>query len=141
MTTRILFRLLLIFTLLVPMTSCNRHGRAIEAMVEELNSPIFRAKEAKTGLFDDSKAEIKGNQLIISFLCRPFINLAQIQHEDLSELEESAVEEFRANLVNDKFKEGMEALSHEKMTILLVWQDVNGFSIKIPIDPEKVLLT
>lgn len=136
-----LLRLLLLIVSLIPMTSCNRHGRAIEAMVEELNSPIFRAKEAKTGLFDDSKAEIEGNQLIITFLCRPFINLAQIQKENLPELENSAIEEFRANLINEKFKEGMEALRHEKMTILLVWQDVNGFSIRIPIDPEKVLLT
>lgn len=140
MKTRLL-RLLLLIVSLVPMTSCNRHGRAIEAMVEELNSPVFRAKEAKTGLFDDSKAEIEGNQLIITFLCRPFINLAQIRNEDLPELEKSAVEEFRANLINEKFKEGMEALHHEKMTILLVWQDVNGFSIRIPIDPGKVLLT
>ncbi len=127
--------------MLIPLTSCNRHGKAIEAMVEELNSPIFRAKEAKTGLFDDSKAEIEGSQLIITFLCRPFINLAQIQNEDLSQLESSAIEEFRSNLINEKFHAGMEALRHEKMTILLVWHDVNGFSIKILIDPEKVLLT
>lgn len=134
-------KLLLLILLLLPATACNRHGRAIDALVEELNSPVFRAKEAKTGLFDDSKAVVEGNQLIITFLCRPFINLAQIQHDDLPELENSAIEEFRANLIDEKFRAGLEALRHEKMTILLVWQDINGFSIKIPIDPEIVLTT
>lgn len=137
---RLTLQLLFTLALLVPMTACSNHTAAIEALVEELNSPAFRAQEAKTGLFDDSKAEISGDQLIITFLCRPYINLAQIDQNQLPALENSATDEFRANISADEnFRKGMEALRHEKMTLLLVWQDANGASIKIPIDPAKIL--
>ena len=105
----------------------------------ELNSPVFRAEEAKTGLFDDSKAEIDGNRLVITFLCRPYINLSDITEDQLPGLKESAENEFRHNLVNEKFLDGLEALHHEDMKLLMVWQDVNGKKIEIEIDPAKVL--
>lgn len=119
--------------------SCNSRSAAIEAMVDELNSPAFRAMEARTGLFDDSKAEIKGDTLEITFLCRPYINLAQIDRAEIPTLKESAVAEFRNNLADEKFRDGIEALAEEKMTLLLVWQDVNGGDIKIDINPQEVL--
>ena len=97
------------------------------------------AEEAKTGLFDDSKAEISGDKLVITFLCRPFINLSDIKNEQLPELEASAIDEFKRNLINEKFVDGLEALRNENMTLLMVWQDVNGKKIEISIDPAKVL--
>ncbi len=108
-------------------------------MVDELNSPVFRAREAKTGLFDDSKAEVKDKQLIITFLCRPFINLSTVSKDELPQLQQSALTEFRANLVNEKFREGIEALAHEGMTLLLVWQDINGASIHLTLSPSEIL--
>lgn len=121
------------------LAACNSRSAAVDELVDELNSPAFRAMEARTGLFDDSKAEIDGDQLVITFLCRPFINLSQITPDQLPVLNESALAEFRGNLVNEKFRDGIEALAKDKMTILLVWQDSNGGTINIPIDPQVVL--
>ena len=66
----IVVRLIAAITIIASLSSCDRHTAAIDALVAELNSPVFRAEEAKTGLFDDSKAEIDGNRLVITFLCR-----------------------------------------------------------------------
>ncbi len=120
-------------------SSCSSRSAAIDRMVDELNSPVFRAREAKTGLFDDSKAEVKDKQLIITFLCRPFINLSTVSKDELPQLQQSALTEFRANLVNEKFREGIEALAHEGMTLLLVWQDINGASIHLSLSPSEIL--
>lgn len=118
---------------------CSSNSSAIDNMVAELNSPVFRAAQAKTGLFDDTQATVEGKQLIIKFLCRPFISLSSIDRQDYAELETATVAEFRGHLADPKFKEGMEALRAEGMTLLLEWQDVNGFSIKIPVDPAMIL--
>lgn len=135
----IVVRLIAAITIIASLSSCDRHTAAIDTLVAELNSPVFRAEEAKTGLFDDSKAEIDGNRLVITFLCRPYINLSDITEDQLPGLKESAENEFRRNLVNEKFLDGLEALHHEDMKLLMVWQDVNGKKIEIEIDPTKVL--
>ena len=137
---RTLRLILLSLAALLTLSACNSRSAAIDRMVDELNSPIFRAQEAKTGLFDDSKAEIKENQLIITFHCRPFIDLSKITESELPQLRQSAIDEFRANVaVDDKFREGIEALNAENMTLLLVWQDINGATIRIPILPSAIL--
>lgn len=136
---RILKHLCIAIAAICALASCNSRSSAIGQMVDELNSPVFRAQEAKTGLFDDSKAEISGNQLVITFLCRPFISLATVNRDELPQLKLSAINEFKANLVNEKFRKGIEALHKENMTILLVWQDINGHSIKLPVDPADIL--
>lgn len=136
---RLIKHILIALAATLALTGCNQRSAAIDRMVEELNSPVFRAEEAKTGLFDDSKAEINGKQLTITFLCRPFINLASVLQNDLSELKTATVNEFKANLANDKFREGIEALRDENMSILLVWQDVNGATIRIPLSPAEIL--
>lgn len=118
---------------------CSGNSAAIDRMVDELNSPVFRAAQAKTGLFDDTQAKVEGKQLIIKFLCRPYINLGTIDKKDYAELEAATVTEFQAHLIDPEFKEGLEALRAEGMTILLDWQDINGFSIKIPVDPARIL--
>lgn len=124
---------------LVLLCGCSGNSSAIDNMVAELNSPVFRAAQAKTGLFDDTQASVEGKQLIIKFLCRPYINLSAIDSNDYAELETATVNEFRGHLVNPEFKKGMEALRAEGMTLLLDWEDVNGFSIKIPVDPAAIL--
>ena len=139
MIKHFIYDILLAAAIVVSLSACNNHTAAIDALVAELNSPTFRAEEAKTGLFDDSKAEIHGNELTITFLCRPFIDLSEIKEEQLPELEASAVDEFKRNLVNEKFLDGLKALRHEDMTLLLISQDVNGKKIEISIDPDKVL--
>lgn len=116
-----------------------RHTAAINAMVEELNSPEFRAMEAATGLFDDSMAEVDGSRLVVTFICRPFIDLSQITPDQLPVLGESATAEFRNNLSDPKFRDGIGALAHENMTLLLVWKDSKGGTINIPVDPQVVL--
>lgn len=121
------------------LTSCSRNSSAIQAMVDELNSPTFRAMEAKTGLFDDSKAEIDGDSLVITFLCRPWINLSGISQEQMPQLQASALSEFREKLADENFRKGIEALAEEHMAIKMVWQDVNGKSIDIKVDPAEVL--
>ena len=121
------------------LTSCSRNSSAIQAMVDELNSPTFRAMEAKTGLFDDSKAEIDGDSLVITFLCRPWINLSGISQEQMPQLQASALAEFRDKLADENFRKGIEALAEEHMAIKMVWQDVNGQSIDIKVDPAEVL--
>ncbi len=137
---KLLVRLAIALSLAITATSCNSKSAAIDHMVDELNSPVFRAEQAKTGLFDDSMAAIDGDQLVITFLCRPFINLASIQAQDYDELQQSAVDEFRAKAnIEDEFKQGLEALKASSMTIMLVWQDVNGATIRIPISPSDIL--
>lgn len=137
---RYLKSIVLILVAMAALASCSSRSAAIDRMVEELNSPVFRAKEAQTGLFDDSKAEIKENQLVITFLCRPYINLSTVSKEDLPQLQTSAVDEFRTNAdSNPQFREGIEALRDAGMSILMVWQDVNGASITIPVSPAEIL--
>lgn len=121
------------------LTSCSRNSSAIQAMVDELNSPTFRAMEAKTGLFDDSKAEIDGDMLVITFLCRPWITLSGISQEQMPQLQASTLAEFRDKLADENFRKGIEALAEEHMAIKMVWQDVNGKSIDIKVDPAEVL--
>ena len=93
---RTLRLILLSLAALLTLSACNSRSAAIDRMVDELNSPIFRAQEA--------------------------------------------IDEFRANVaVDDKFREGIEALNAENMTLLLVWQDINGATIRIPILPSAIL--
>ncbi len=136
---RILSKVVMAIILLASLSACSNHTAAIDALVNELNSPAFRAEEAKTGMFDDYKAEISGDKREKTFLFRPFINLSDIKNEQLPELEASAIDEFKRNLINEKFVDGLEALRNENMTLLMVWQDVNGKKIEISIDPAKVL--
>jgi hypothetical protein len=124
---------------MLSLTACTSRTAAIEKMVEELNSPAFRAKEAQTGLFDDSKAEIKDNQLVLTFLCRAVVDLSSINEADMPALQSMTVDEFKGNLVDSKFREGIEALNKADMTILLVWQDVNGNKINITVNPADIL--
>lgn len=122
------------------LASCSSRPAAIDRMVDELNSPVFRAKEAQTGLFDDSKAEIIEKQLVITFLCRPFINLAAIKQDDIPQLQASAIDEFRTNAAADpKFHDGLMALRQAGMGIVMVWQDVNGATVRIPVSPAEIL--
>lgn len=123
----------------VLLSGCTGHDRAIEDMVNELNSPAFRAAQAKTGFFDDTVVSVEGQQIIMKFLCRPFINLASIDREEYTQLETATVNEFRAHLVDEQFKKGLEAMRAKDMTLLLDWRDVNGFSIKIMVDPAVIL--
>lgn len=108
-------------------------------MVEELNSAQFRAAEARTGLFTDSQAAIEGDTLAITFLCCPHISLAGITENQLPQLQESAVAEFRGNLANERFKDGIEALRDNRMSLLLIWQDTHGHKVKLPLSPAAIL--
>lgn len=128
------------FVLLLPLTcGCSRNNAAIDKMVEEINSPIFRAKQAQTGLFDDTQAYIEGKQLVIKMLCKSTINLGVITNEDYQMFRELTVSEFRENLKNTAFYNGIEALGKEDMTITLIWQDINGGALSVSITPQEIL--
>lgn len=119
--------------------SCQGNRHDVQQLADEINSPVFRARQANTGLFDDTQAVIEGKQLVIRLLCRPFVNLAGIDHTSLSQLEEATVEEFRAMLIDDKVREGLEAMRAEEMTLLLSWEDVNGNKLTISVNPATIL--
>lgn len=119
--------------------SCNPRSQAIDRMVEELNSAQFRAAEARTGLFTDSQAAIEGDTLAITFFCRPHISLAGITENQLPQLQESALAEFRGNLANERFKDGIEALRDNRMSLLLIWQDTHGHKVKLTLSPAAIL--
>ena len=57
----------------------------------------------------------------------------------MPQLQASALSEFREKLADENFRKGIEALAEEHMAIKMVWQDVNGKSIDIKVDPAEVL--
>ena len=123
----------------VTLTSCGHKSEAIDRMVKELNSPQFKAREVETGLFTDSSAKLEGDTLALTFFCRPALDLTAITPAQLPALRESALQEFKAFLADKSFKEGIEALRHNNMSLLLVWQDTNGQNIRIELAPEEIL--
>lgn len=120
-------------------TGCTNTRQTIEIMVDELNSAQFRAAEVQTGLFTDSRAALANDTLSITFFCRSHINLATIPPEKLPQLQVSATEECRNMLHNNNFKNGMEALHDNGMTLLFIWQDTRGNRVELPLDPSAVL--
>ncbi len=131
---------ILALALLLPIAcGCSRSSDAIDKMVEELNSPIFRARQAQTGLFDDTQAYVEGKQLVIKMLCKATINLGVITNEEYQMFRELTISEFRENLKDTAFYNGIEALGKEDMSITLIWQDINGGSLSINITPQEIL--
>jgi len=125
---------------LLLLSACSgSHPAVIERMVEDLNSPEFRAAELETGLFTGSEAKTDGDELLLTFVCRPSIDLSVVDAGSLPQLKKSAIEEFRSHLGNQSFKRGIEALGHEKMSIRLVWQDARGHSVSVSLSPDEVL--
>ena len=100
------------------LASCNSKPEAINRMVKELNSPQFKAKEMETGLFTDSSAKLDGDTLTLTFFCRP---------------------EFKTYLSDRSFKEGIEALRDNGMSLRLIWQDTAGKSVSIDLPPAEIL--
>lgn len=121
------------------MASCSRNPEAVNRMVKELNSPSFKAREVETGLFTDSSAKLDGDTLRITFFCRPNLNLAAITPDKLPALRQSALQEFKAYLSDRNFREGIEALDNNGMTLLLIWQGNSGAPVKVELPPAEIL--
>ncbi len=121
------------------LASCNSKPEAINRMVKELNSPQFKAKEMETGLFTDSSAKLDGDTLTLTFFCRPKLNLSSVTPDKLPTLRESAVQEFKTYLSDRSFKEGIEALRDNGMSLRLIWQDTAGKSVSIDLPPAEIL--
>ncbi len=121
------------------LASCNSKPEAINRMVKELNSPQFKAKEMETGLFTDSSAQLDGDTLTLTFFCRPELNLSSVTPDKLPTLRESAVQEFKTYLSDRSFKEGIEALRDNDMSLRLIWQDTAGKSVSIDLPPAEIL--
>jgi|GluameStandDraft_1065615.scaffolds.fasta_scaffold00227_48 hypothetical protein len=121
------------------LASCNSKPEAINRMVKELNSPQFKAKEMETGLFTDSSAKLDGDTLTLTFFCRPELNLSSVTPDKLPTLRESAVQEFKTYLSDRSFKEGIEALRDNGMSLRLIWQDTAGKSVSIDLPPAEIL--
>lgn len=120
-------------------SSCNQRNEAVDRIVKELNSPAFKAKEVATGLFTDSSATLEGDTLALTFYCQPAIDLTAITADKLPVLRESAIEEFRTNLSDSAFREGIEAMGSNNMTMKLTWQYVNGKTINVELPPDEIL--
>jgi len=134
-----LCRAVLTIALAASVASCSSHSDSVQRLVDELNSPAFRTKETSTGLYTDSSAKVEGDTLVLTFECAPFIDLSTVTAEKLPNLHAETLHEFRANLSNEKFKDGITTLNDDDKGILLVWNDAKGHSVRIAVSPAEIL--
>ena len=139
-TTRsILTGVFLALLLGIALGACSNNSAAIDRMVAELNSPEFRAAEAQTGLFTDSEAKVVDSTLKITFICQPAVDLSGVSDDQIPQLRESAIAEFRSNLGNPLLKSGIEALAKSGMTLTMVWKDAHSHNIELTLSPGEIL--
>lgn len=138
--TRTISAILLATAVAAGFSGCGHSNtKAIDNLVTELNSSEFRAREVHTGLFTDSQTAIDGSELVITLLCREGIDLTTVDHAQIPALRQSAITDFKAQLANQRFKEGMEALRDNDMTLKLRWKDVAGETIDLSFKPDEIL--
>lgn len=125
--------------LLFGAAACKSSNKEVDALVNQLNSPAFRAAEMKTGLFTGSEAGVEADSLKITFTLVPSLNLSTVGPDRLPALKQSAVEEFRARLSDPSVRAGLEAMQKEGMWLVMVWRDARGRSVSIPINPSEIL--
>lgn len=126
--------------MLIFLTCCRPDGKAaVDRMVNELNSPQFKAREVATGLFTGSNAEVKNDTLSITFHCAPAVSLAGITPDMLPALHSSSVKEFRESLSQPEMREGIETLRDNRMILLMVWKDSEGNTVSLPVNPSEIL--
>lgn len=131
---------LLAATGMLAVQSCKTDtGKAVDRMVSELNSPEFKSKELATGLFSDSEATLRGDTLTLTFVCAPAVTLDAFTPDRLPALRQISVAEFKSALANGQMKKGMEALRDNGMTMLMVWTDCNGKTVRLEINPADIL--
>lgn len=125
--------------LLCGATACKSRSGEVDALVEQLNSPSFRAAEMKTGLFTNSEAALVADSLKLTLTLVPSLNLSAVGPDQLPALQQTAVEEFRTRLADPAVRAGLEAMQKEGKWLVMEWRDSANRKVSVVIAPSEIL--
>lgn len=123
------------------LVGCSDNSATVCRMVDEMNSAEFREAGVRSGLFEDAQAQLTDDSLVITFVCRKFLDFSVVNEEAISELRKMAVNEFRSIMNNPDFERGMSALAQEHISLVLLWEDAYGHTIELTLNPSELIST